>query len=155
TGVYIQPADKVLADLATDAHNGLGKDEARARLAQHGPNTFGKVKRASPLKLLLDQFASSVVLLLLVAAGISAVLKEYLQTAGIIVAVFINAGIGFITEYQARISLEKLAALTEPTVRVRRQGEDHSISTPELVPGDIVILENGDRVPADLRVVSK
>jgi len=147
--------ERILAELDSDAHAGITKSGARARLAHDGPNTFGKTKRTPVLRLLIDQFASSVVLLLLVAAAISAILKEYLQTAGIIVAVFINAGIGFLTEYQARVSLEKLAALTEPTVRVRREGQEHSIPTADLVAGDIVLLENGDRVPADLRVVSK
>jgi Ca2+-transporting ATPase len=151
----VQPVDHLLAQLATDPHAGLTKGEAHVRLSHDGPNSFGKVKRTPALRLLMNQFASSVVLLLLVAAAISAILKEFLQTAGIIVAVFINAGIGFITEYQARVSLEKLAALTEPTVRVRRDGHEHSIPTAELVAGDIVLLENGDRVPADLRVVSK
>lgn len=152
---YVQPVESVIAALDTDGKNGLSFETAKERLHVDGPNTFGKDEGISVLGLLISQFKSSVILLLVVAAGISAILKEFLQTTGIAIAILVNAVIGFLTDYQSRISLAKLAALTEPSVRVRRGGQEYSIPTAELVRGDVVVLAPGDRVPADLRVVSK
>lgn len=150
---YSEPVPTVVAGLATDVLTGLSKEIAKQRLESQGANAVGRQTGVNPLGILIEQFRGSVVILLLVAAGISAVLHEYLQTAGIIVAVIINAVVGFITEYQAKLSLEKLAKLAGAMARVKRDGTEQFIAVADLVPGDIVLLLSGDRVPADARLL--
>lgn len=151
--LYTDRIDVVHTALLDDIHAGLTTDIADARLQADGQNSLGASQKVEPLRILLDQFRSSVIVLLLIAAAISASLGEYLQTIGIIVAVFINAAIGFITEYQAKISLEKLARLSGSLARVKRDGVEKVVPVAQLVKGDILLLQPGDRVPADARLV--
>jgi Ca2+-transporting ATPase len=138
---------------ATDKNTGLSHEQAEQRLKADGPNELSKGAAINPWSLLFDQFKSSVVVLLLVATIISFAMKEYLQTAGILVALVINAAIGFLTEYRAKVSLNSLAKLAGATARVRRGGGDIELPVTELVYGDIVILEAGNRAPADLSIL--
>ncbi|MBP6745619.1 cation-translocating P-type ATPase [bacterium] len=138
---------------ATDKNTGLSQEQAEQRLKADGPNELSKGAAINPWSLLFDQFKSSVVILLLVATIISFAMKEYLQTAGILVALVINAVIGFLTEYRAKVSLNSLAKLAGATARVRRGGGDIELPVTELVYGDIVILEAGNRAPADLSIL--
>lgn len=138
---------------ATDKNTGLSQEQAEQRLKADGPNELSKGAAINPWSLLFDQFKSSVVILLLVATIISFAMKEYLQTAGILVALVINAVIGFLTEYRAKVSLNSLAKLAGATARVRRAGGDIELPVTELVYGDIVILEAGNRAPADLSIL--
>jgi len=138
---------------ATDKNTGLSQEQAEQRLKADGPNELSKGAAINPWSLLFDQFKSSVVILLLVATIISFAMKEYLQTAGILVALVINAAIGFLTEYRAKVSLNSLAKLAGATARVRRGGGDIELPVTELVYGDIVILEAGNRAPADLSIL--
>jgi P-type Ca2+ transporter type 2C len=150
---YVISIDQLVQMLSTDVAAGLSESEASDRIAAEGQNAIARESDVRPLKILLEQFKSSVVILLLVAAGISSMLQEYLQTAGIIVAVFINAAVGFFTEYRAKLSLEKLSRLAGAVARVRRDSTERLIPVSELVRGDILILQPGDRVPADLRLL--
>lgn len=138
---------------ATEKNTGLSHEQAAQRLKADGPNELSKGAAINPWSLLFDQFKSSVVILLLVATIISFAMKEYLQTAGILVALVINAVIGFLTEYRAKVSLNSLAKLAGATARVRRDGGDIELPVTELVYGDIVILEAGNRAPADLSIL--
>jgi P-type Ca2+ transporter type 2C len=135
------------------AASGLTQAQVRQRLLEYGPNDLAEPKRTNTLKILVDQFTSSVVLLLLVAAAISATLQRFEQTVAIIAAVFINAAIGFGMEYNANISLQKLVVLSRLKCRVRRDGQEHQIPATEIVPGDIVLLNAGDMVPADCQIL--
>jgi P-type Ca2+ transporter type 2C len=132
---------------------GLTAEEARRRLAVEGANTLGKEKHDSILLLLAAQFNSSVIYLLLVAALISAAMQDYLQTAGIAAAIVINAAVGFLTEYQAKVSLKNLSKLSGATARVKRNGGEVNLDVSEIVRGDIVILDAGASVPADLELI--
>lgn len=139
--------------LETDLSIGLAADEAKQRLARYGVNDFGQAASRSWLTTLTHQFMSSVVLLLVAAVIISLLLGEYVQGAAIAVAILINAVIGFLTERQAEVSLERLKQLAGATIRTIRDGSEVELPVRELVPGDLVLLESGIKVPADIRLV--
>lgn len=133
---------------------GLTESEVLERRTSWGFNEIPvKPVRDEWFILLARQFRSSVVILLIVAALISYLFAEYLQSLAILGAVAINAFVGFFTELRAQISLKTLTKLSSPTIRTRRHGQEIDIPTRELVPGDIVQLEAGLRVPADVRLV--
>lgn len=144
------PATEVAERFETNVSTGLDQAEAEARLQRFGSNELAKKAPVNPLQLFCAQFMSTVVLLLLAAAGVFAMGGEYLQALGIAVAVLINAVVGFITEYKAQVSLAALEKLSGPVARVHRGCKDQEIPCSEMVPGDILILEEGSRVPADL-----
>jgi P-type Ca2+ transporter type 2C len=145
--------DELFRVLDVEFPQGLTSDDAALRLSRKGPNTVVSKPRSGAIKLLIRQFQSSVVILLIVAAGISILTDEFLQAVGIFCAVLINALVGFITELKAQISLEALNRITGPSSRVIRDGTEMTVSSELLVPGDLVILEQGSRVPADLRII--
>lgn len=146
-------SDELLALLDTDKNKGLSSKAASARLKEFGNNELEKGKKQGWLGILISQFQSSVVVLLLVAAAISFMCHEVLQAWGILIAVLINAGVGFFMELRAKTSLEALARLSGATVRSRRDGREIELPVRELVPGDIIVLEQGSRIPADIRFV--
>lgn len=148
------PTEEVAKMLETDIANGLTSGDVQDRLQRFGPNELSKKAAVNPLKLFGAQFMSTVVILLLVAAVASSLGGEHLQAVGIIVAVLINAVVGFITEYKAQVSLAALEKLSGPLARVRRGGKDSEISATEIVPGDLLILEEGSRIPADIRLLT-
>ena len=139
--------------LTVDPEAGLGADEARRRLARIGPNSVGEHPDTPLWRLVLAQFRSLVVLLLLAASAIAGSLGERVEALAILAALLLNAGIGFFTEWRARISLAKLRALAVPQALVRREGDVVRIRAAEVVPGDLLILEAGAHVPADARLV--
>lgn len=147
------PLAEVINKFDTDTINGLSSELVANRLERYGKNEVHTKPPTSSWELLLRQFQSSVVILLLVAATISFLTNEHLQATGILIAVFINALVGFATELKAQISLEALESLSGPTSHVLRDGRDIVINSNELVPGDIVHLEQGSRIPADLRLL--
>lgn len=136
----------------TSLTKGLSCQEAKARLAIWGENAISTKKDGSALTLAIRQFQSTVVILLLAAAAVSYWGGEHLQGSGIVIAVLINALVGFATEMKAKVSLEKLEAMAGPTARVIRDGLENDLPAKELVPGDLILLESGDRVPADLKI---
>jgi P-type Ca2+ transporter type 2C len=144
---------EVLGLLGVDPERGLRADEARRRLARVGPNQVGEHSETPAWRLVLGQFRSLVVLLLLAAAVVAASLGERAQAFAILAALLLNAGIGFFTEWRAQISLRKLQALAVPQATVRREGTIVRILAAEVVPGDLLILEAGAHVPADARLV--
>jgi Ca2+-transporting ATPase len=148
----LSPAD-ALKLLTVDPEVGLSTEEARRRLARVGPNTVGDHSDTPLWRLALAQFRSLVVLLLLAASVIAASLGQHVEALAILAALLLNAGIGFVTEWRARISLAKLRALAVPHALVRREGHLVRIRAAEVVPGDLLILEAGGHVPADARLV--
>jgi Ca2+-transporting ATPase len=149
----LTPAD-ALELLASDGQQGLDPHEARRRLARVGPNRVGEQPDTPWWRLVVDQFRSLVVLLLLAAALVAALLGERLEALAILAALLLNAAIGFATEWRARVSLAKLRALAVPQALVRRGGRVVRLPTVELVPGDLVVLEAGAHIPADLRLLA-
>lgn len=130
-------------------HTGLSEIEARRRLEEYGPNILKGRKKVSALSILLDQFGDLMVIILLVSTAISAFMGEMTEAITIITIVVLNALLGFIQEYRTERTLEALKGLAAPTAKVLRDGELCSIPSENIVPGDLVILEAGDRVPAD------
>ncbi|MCB9161522.1 MAG: cation-translocating P-type ATPase [Caldilineaceae bacterium] len=146
--------DRVLSQLSVDPDAGLDTAEAERRHAETGPNQLVERGVKSRWAILLDQFKDAMVIILLVAAAISLALGEFLDAIVILIIVIVNAIIGFTQEYRAEQAMEALKKMAVPTVRVRRNGGHiEEIPSPALVPGDIVLLEAGNLIPADGRVV--
>ncbi|MDE3027614.1 MAG: HAD-IC family P-type ATPase, partial [Paracoccaceae bacterium] len=145
--------EAVLERLQVEVGKGLSGDEARRRLEQYGPNTIESRQHASVIGLLWHQFESPVVLLLAGAGGLAGYYNELEEAVAIAVVLVLNTLIGFTTEYKATRSIEALRAMGMRTTRVRRDGRERILAAAQLVPGDIVILDAGDAVPADLRLV--
>lgn len=144
---------QVIQTLTTSMENGLSDQEAALRLRQHGENELIEKNEISPMTLLLGQFKDFMVLVLLGATLISGLLGEYSDAITIIAIVIMNAVLGFIQEYRAERSLRALKEMSAPSAKVIRQGKMIEVPAAELVPGDIVILESGDRIPADVRFI--
>ncbi len=132
-------------------NNGLSSSEARVRLAKYGYNEL-KFKKRGPFIRFLAQFKSALIYVLIAAALVTAFLNMWLDTAVILAVVFANAIIGFIQEGRAEASMEAVTKMMVPVCTVLRDGEQKEIAARGLVPGDIVLLEEGDCVPADLRL---
>jgi Ca2+-transporting ATPase len=147
------PADRAMAALDANLARGLTSDEARRRLAMHGPNALVEGRRRGPLRILAAQFGDVMVLVLLGAAAIAAVLGEPEDLAAILAIVVLNAILGFAQEYRAERAMAALRAMAAPTALVRRDGAVASIAAHEIVRGDIVLLEAGNLVAADLRLL--
>lgn len=143
----------VLEALRADATTGLSHDEASRRLRTHGSNTLRHIKRRSTWLILLAQFKSLLVVLLVAALIAAAVFGEWVEAGAILAVLLINAMIGFLTELKAARSMEALREMGAAHVAVRRSGDARIVPAANLVPGDIVLLEGGDVVTADLRIV--
>ncbi len=130
---------------------GLGESEAAERLTRFGRNELSEGKRISPIVLLLNQFKDFMVLVLVGATLLSGLLGEYLDALTIVAIILINGVLGFIQEFRAERSLRALKELSAPTAKVVRDGQTRQVPAVELVPGDLVLLESGDRLPADVR----
>lgn len=139
-------------ELLDARRDGFQSEEAAKRLQTFGPNVLPEPKRVGGFEILLSQFTSPLIYLLVAAAGVSLVLGERIDALVIIAAVGINTIVGFLQEYRASRALEALRALLSPRARVLRAGNEIDISASELVPGDVIVLAAGDRVPADARV---
>ncbi len=128
---------------------GLSRNEVVARLHRFGFNEFAESHSIEPLKIFFSQFPTFINGILTLAALLSFFLGEYLDCFFILTIILLNGLFGFIQEYKAERSLEKLKTYTTPIVRVIRDGKEQKISAREIVPGDIVVLSEGDRIPAD------
>ncbi|OPH53029.1 calcium-translocating P-type ATPase, SERCA-type [Paenibacillus ferrarius] len=148
---YQLTSEEVLQSQQVNAQQGLPWEEAWKRQAEIGRNELSEGHRVSPITLLLNQFKDFMVLVLLGATLISGLLGEYLDAITIVVIIVMNAVLGFTQEFRAERSLRALKELSAPNANVWREGAVHQIPARDLVPGDIILLESGDRVPADVR----
>jgi P-type Ca2+ transporter type 2C len=146
-------ADALAAQLEVDPQRGLAADEAAKRLAEHGPNELQASAGVSPWRLLLDQFRNVLILILLVAVALSLVLGHATEAIVISVIVVLAALLGFVQEYRAERAIEALGRMAAPTATVVREGEELDVPARELVPGDVILVRAGDRIPADARLV--
>ncbi len=144
--------DQVFADLSTGP-DGLTIDQAARRLDQHGPNEVPSADVVSPWAILAEQFRNVLIVILLVAVAVSAFLGEVLESVVIGVIVLFAILLGFIQEYRAERAMEALRRMAAPTARVLRGARELEIPSREVVPGDLVLLAAGDRIPADLRLI--
>ncbi|MFI0447494.1 HAD-IC family P-type ATPase [Actinomadura sp. 6N118] len=150
---YQRTASQVAGDLGTDPGQGLTSGEAAARLAGHGPNVLPVTRRRGPVLRFLLQFNSPLIYVLLVSAVITAVLGEHVDASVILGVAIVNAIVGFAQEARAERALAALAALTRTIATAVRDGRATRVPSDDLVPGDVVALEAGDKIPADLRLV--
>jgi len=149
---YSLSVSEVLDSLHTTT-TGLSSAEATRRLLENGPNELEAAQRISPWSILFAQFKDTLILILLVAVGLSVVLGHGLEAIAITVIVLFAVLLGFVQEYRAERAIEALRQMAAPTATALRDGEEEDIPARDLVLGDIVLLRAGDKVPADARLV--
>ena len=146
-------ADEALARLGGDAQSGLTADEVSRRLEQYGRNQLPEGRRRGPLMRFLSQLHNVLIYVLLAAGFVKLMLNLWLDASVILGVVVINALLGFLQEGKAEKALDSIRNMLSPEARTLRDGEPRMVPSEELVPGDIVLLESGDKVPADLRLI--
>lgn len=150
---WLLEKETVLEKLKTDLQHGLSESEVNRRLQKYGPNLLRRHKKRSLLRILWDQFKSIIIVLLVAAAVFAFWLGEFIDGLAILVVILLNTLIGFITELRAVRSMEALFKLGKVKTRVLREGAVQEIDAEKLVPGDIVLIEGGDIITADLRII--
>ena len=150
---YSISAEDVVTNLNT-SHHGLSHAEALARLQQSGRNRLPQSKPPGLIRVFLHQFSSPLIYVLILAALVSLFIQEWSDAIFIAIVLFINAIIGTAQEYSAQKAASALNRMTSTSCRVFRAGDSYEIDAEELVPGDVVLLESGDRVPADCRLIT-
>ena len=146
------PTEAVLQELSSSP-NGLSPAEAERRIAEYGPNELEQSEDVSPWRLLAAQFGNVLVVILLIATGLSAFLGHALEAIAIAVIVLFAVVLGFVQEYRAERAMAALRTMSAPTSTVLRAGVTAEVAARDVVPGDIVLLEAGDRIPADARLL--
>ena len=149
---HSKTSEEALSELNVSI-KGLTSQQAQERLVQYGPNELKKEKGKSPLKLLLGQFTDILMIILLIATGLSIVVGEATDAIIILAIVIASATLGFTQEYRSEKAVEALKKMTSPTASVLRNGKEVRIPAAELVPGDIILLYTGDKIPADGRLI--
>ncbi len=142
-------------DKLSSTPDGLSEEEAKSRLEEHGRNELEEGEEVSPLKLLLEQFSDFLILILLVAATLSLVLGHQVDFYLIISIVIGNGIFGFIQDWKAEKSIRALKEMASPDATVYRNGQAKEVSREEVVPGDVIALEQGSAVPADARLIEE
>ncbi|MDH5327886.1 MAG: cation-transporting P-type ATPase [Gammaproteobacteria bacterium] len=148
---YAVSIDEVFADFQTSRH-GLAHSEAASRLTHYGPNELPRPNPPHVAMVFLHQFASPLIYVLIAAALLAVSIQEWSDAGFITAVLMLNAVIGTFQEYSAQRAAQALRNLVSAKTRVLRQGESYEINARELVPGDVVLLESGDKIPADLRL---
>lgn len=150
---YQKDVAEVVSDQSSSIDTGLPDHEVERRQAELGPNELAEAPGRGAIRILWQQLSGPLTVLLVAAAIVSFFLNEYIDGVAILVIVVMNAALGFNQDYRAERAMASLTRLAAPHVRVRRGGAESEIPSRELVPGDVVLLETGNRVPADGRVV--
>jgi len=151
TAWHSQSTDSVFRELSSSS-DGLDSAEAAERLGRAGPNELATAGPTPWWKVLLRQFVSPLIAILLVAAVVTALQQHWVDSGAIFLVLCINAALGFVQERKAESDVRALQSLSAPSCRVLRDGAEQVIAGRDLVPGDVVLLESGERVPADLRL---
>lgn len=150
---YSKTVQEITEELNTNIETGLSSQEAENRLKQYGPNKFQEGEKTSIWKMLWEQINSILIWILIVAAIISAFVGEITDAIIIFIVIALNAIIGIVEESKAEKALEELKKMSTPKAIVRRDGQIKEISSENLVPGDVVIIDAGRYIPADLRLI--
>ncbi|MGH8730418.1 MAG: cation-translocating P-type ATPase [Burkholderiales bacterium] len=146
-------ANVVLKEFQVDPRMGLAPEEAISRLSQYGANELIHEEKASPWVLFFNQFKNILIVILIVATILSAFVGEYVDAVIILVIIIFCAVLGFVQEYRAERTLDALKSMLTPMITVLRGGKEQEVASKELVPGDVLVLEAGDKIPADARLV--
>ncbi|MFW6138216.1 MAG: cation-translocating P-type ATPase [Spirochaetota bacterium] len=151
---HIMETEEALKTL-NSIKSGLSEEDAVKRLSTYGPNELKAKKKTPPIMVFLKQFLSPLIYILIAAAVISIIVKHPLDAIVIASVLILNAFIGFIQESRAEKAMEALIKLTAPMAKVKRDGNLRQVPSPKLVPGDVIVLEAGDKIPADARVLEE
>jgi Ca2+-transporting ATPase len=146
-------SEKEALDGISSSINGLSSKEASLRLDKYGENKLVRRNNFNALKVFLAQFKSFLIIILIFAAILSVFMESVIDSLVIFAIIILNAGIGFSQEYKAEKAIEGLRKMIVPVTKVVRDGRIMHISSEKLVPGDIIILEEGDKVMADARII--
>lgn len=149
---YKKSVDEVLKEFNTSKH-GLSEHEAKMRLKKYGPNVIERTRKLTKTRILLNQFKNIMIIILLIAAGISLIIGHAIDSIIILTVVIFNSIFGFIQENKAENSIEALRKLTSLKSVVIRDGKEIQIDSSEIVPGDIIVLEAGNKIPADAKIL--
>lgn len=144
--------DAVLQNIGSN-RDGLSEQEVKGRREKYGINEIRREKKISPLKLFIEQFENILIILLLAATAFSLLVGEVLDAVVIFAIVIASAGLGFIEEFRSENAVQLLKQLAAPTVTLIREGKEQVVPSSDIVPGDIVVLRVGDKVPADIRLI--
>jgi len=139
--------------LNTSIKNGLSKEDFLEAQNNYGRNILPKVKKATWFQFLFRQFKSPLVYILLIGAFLTLYIREWVDFAVILMAVVVNVSVGFWQEFRSNDILEKLENVIETSALVIRGGEVHEVNSKDLVPGDLIVLKTGNKIPADARIV--
>ena len=150
---YNMPSDEVIKHFASSEKDGLTTKEVEFRLDKFGKNRLTAKKKVTIFHRFVEQFKELMVIILIIAGLIAFILGESIDGSIIMFIVILNAIIGVLQEYKAEKAIEALKKMMTPHATVIRNGEEKQINAEDLVPGDMVILEEGTRVPADARVI--
>jgi Ca2+-transporting ATPase len=149
---HTQKIEDLAHELGVDLASGLSTEEIGRRLEKYGPNELVERGVKSPWKILWEQLTGIMVVILIISAVVSLVLAEYTDAIVILIIVMLNAVLGFTQEYRAEQAMAALKKMATPRVRVRRAGRTLEVAAQELVPGDVILLEAGNAIPADSRI---
>lgn len=149
---HAEETRKIFLELKT-TESGLSFDEAKKRLTKYGPNKLPEEKRLTQVQIFFNQFKSPLVYILAAAALVTLLLGDFIDTGVILAAVFLNAFVGFFEERKAEKIIEKLKLMLVSKAKVLKDGGEHEIKAEELVSGDIILIEAGDKIPADARLI--
>jgi Ca2+-transporting ATPase len=149
---HLSTTEEIVSSLGADLEYGLKSEEVRERLKIHGENRLKEHAGISPWVIIASQFRNIIVVLLLAATGISLLLHDYVEAAAVFSVIILNALFGFLTEFKAEKAMEALKKIVTTRAKVIRDGHLQEIEAEQLVPGDILVLEEGDQVTADGRL---
>ncbi|MBS7632596.1 HAD-IC family P-type ATPase, partial [Candidatus Bathyarchaeota archaeon] len=149
---HAMKAEETIKELGSN-ETGLSQEEAKKRLLQYGPNELQKGKGKSRIRMFLEQFTDILIIILLAATAFSVLIGEVIDAVAIMAIVLATATLGFVEEYRSEKAVEALKKMTAPTATVLRDGKEVRIAASEIVPGDIILLYTGDKVPADARII--
>jgi Ca2+-transporting ATPase len=138
---------------AAAGKRGLSEHEAKQRLKKYGPNVFTQKKKVRPAAIFLAQFKDVLIIILIISTLLSVFMGEFTEAVAILLIIMLNAIMGFVQEYRTEKTLDALKSMAAPTARTIRAGVSQTVPAAQIVPGDIVLLEAGDRVPADAHLI--
>ncbi|KAH8727041.1 sodium P-type ATPase-like protein [Phaeosphaeriaceae sp. PMI808] len=144
--------EQVVAELKTETWSGLDDAEAKRRLDEYGPNELEQVQGVSVLKILIAQVANAMTLVLILAMAVSFGIKSWIEGGVVTAVILLNIIVGFFQEWSAEKTMDSLRSLSSPTARLIRGGQQITVPSVQVVPGDVIEIKTGDTIPADMRV---